>query len=657
MRNGPSFYRYMSMVGIVAFSLHPVLQAGQSGLHLSPLVVTAPSMSSPLRVSTDTRTPRAPLPANDGADFLRSIPGVTSSRKGGTGGDPVLRGLGGSRINLLVDDTRIYGGCGGRMDPPTAYIYPQAFDRVEVIKGPQSVRYGVSPAGQIRFERDRPRFRQPTVEGFASATYGRFDRNDLMADVTVGNRDGYVRLIGNISTQDDYRDGNGDRVRSEYERWSTTGTAGWTPDADTRVEFSYDRSDAEAAYDDRGMDGTRFDRTGYTLRVSRDRISSLVARLEGVVYYNEVDHVMDNFTLRSPPNMPMVRFPDRRTRGGRLAADVDLTSVTRLHVGADYSDDRHRDGRLMGMAALNWRDESREDTASFTQTGLFAELDHQLTRRTAVVSGLRLDRHRATAEAEGFGGARRGDRDAEDLWSGFLRLEHELETLPVMVQAGIGRAERAPDFWERDRVFDLDNEALTQLDLGARLVTERWQAGLSGFYGRIQDYVLVVAPGLEEQGARNVTAETFGAEADLRWSMSQQLSLSGTLAWVHARNRSDGEPLAQTPPLEATLTLDYQGTRYFAGGVVRGVARQNRVHEGYGTIYSLDTDKSASFATLAVYGGLSLFDGARLTVGVDNLLDRAYSEHIQRGAAELGLVDRRINEPGRTAWATLGVDF
>ncbi len=656
MSHSQTLYRGASIVALLGLMVQP-LHGAESRLTLSPLVVTAPTMSSPLVIRTDTRAPRAPLPANDGAGFLQSIPGITASRKGGTGGDPVLRGLGGSRINLLMDDTRVFGGCGGRMDPPTAYIYPQAYDRVEVIKGPQTVRYGVTPAGQVRFERDRPRFRERVVEGFASGTVGSFGRNDVMADVTGGDRQGYVRLVGSLSRQDDYRDGDGDRVRSEYERWSTTTILGLTPDEKTRLEFAYDRSDAEAAYDDRGMDGTRFDRTGYTLRASRDDIGEHVARLEALLYYNDVDHVMDNFTLRSPPNMPMVRFPDRRTRGGRLATDLNVGELTTMHVGIDYSDDRHRDRRLMGMAALNWRNESREDTASFTQSGVFAELDHQLTRRTATVAGLRLDRHRATVEADDFGGASRGDRDSDDLWSGFLRVEHQLESLPLELQAGIGHARRAPDFWERDRVFDLDNEALTQLDLGAGFATENLQGSLAAFYGRIQDYVLVVAPGVEDREARNVNAETFGAEADLRWSLDHRFTLTGTVAWVYSRNRSDREPLAQTPPLETTLAVDYQEGRYFAGGLLRAVARQSRTHEGYGTIYSLDTRKTGSFATVALYGGVHLFDGARLTLGVDNLFDRAYAEHIQRGAAELGAAERQIKEPGRTLWATVGIDF
>src|SRR5690606_32348374 len=98
---------------------------------------------------------------------------------------------------------------------------------------------------------------------------GSFDHRDFVGDVTAGDRLGYVRLIGSVSSQGDYEDGAGRRVHSEYERWSTSGILGWTPDERTTIEFAAERSDAEAAYDDRGMDGVVFDRTGYTLKLDR----------------------------------------------------------------------------------------------------------------------------------------------------------------------------------------------------------------------------------------------------------------------------------------------------------------------------------------------------------------------------------------------------
>ena len=67
------------------------------------VVVTAPAMSKPLVVETDPRAPRQPIPASDGADYLKAIPGFSIIRKGGTDGDPVLRGMAGSRLPVLLD--------------------------------------------------------------------------------------------------------------------------------------------------------------------------------------------------------------------------------------------------------------------------------------------------------------------------------------------------------------------------------------------------------------------------------------------------------------------------------------------------------------------------------------------------------------------------
>ncbi len=116
-------------------------------------------------------------------------------------------------------------------------------------------------------------------------------------------------------------------------------------------------------------------------------------------------------------------------------------------------------------------------------------------------------------------------------------------------------------------------------------------------------------------------------------------------------------PLAQTPPAEATLGAEYASGTYFGGLQVRGVMRQDRIHEDHGTIYSLDTGETSGFATVALYGGVELFGNSQLTVGVDNLFDRTYSEHIQRGSAELGAATRPVNEPGRTVWAQWNVEF
>src|SRR5512135_3025876 len=105
----------------------PALAHAEEPYRLADVVVTAPMMEEPLKVTTDPKQPRQPVPAHDGADYLKTIPGFTVIRKGGTDGDPVLRGMAGSRINILLDGETILGGCGMRMDPPTAYVFPASY--------------------------------------------------------------------------------------------------------------------------------------------------------------------------------------------------------------------------------------------------------------------------------------------------------------------------------------------------------------------------------------------------------------------------------------------------------------------------------------------------------------------------------------------------
>src|SRR3990167_5431385 len=108
-------------------------------LELPPLVVTWVVQSSPVTVVTDPKQPRQPVPAADGADYLKTIPGFNAIRSGGTNGDPLFRGMFGSRLNILSDGGLLLGACPNRMDAPTSYLSPENFDRLTVLKGPQTV--------------------------------------------------------------------------------------------------------------------------------------------------------------------------------------------------------------------------------------------------------------------------------------------------------------------------------------------------------------------------------------------------------------------------------------------------------------------------------------------------------------------------------------
>ena len=280
---------------------------------LREVVVTAPRMLEPLTVEMDAKVPRQPLPSHDGADYLKSVTGFTVIRKGGTDGDPVFRGMAGSRVNIQTDGEHVLGGCGSRMDPPTAYIFPETYDRIVIVKGPQTVLRGPgNAAATVMFERDAPRYDEFDFRARGSMLTATADRRDVVADLAAGNENVYGQLTASRAESGNYEDGGGREVHSRYMRWNSNVLLGWTPTENSRFTISGAKSDGEAAYADRSMDGSMFARENVGMGFELDRPDRFVRKVEAQAFYNNVDHVMDNYSLRSPAMMnPSASNPDR----------------------------------------------------------------------------------------------------------------------------------------------------------------------------------------------------------------------------------------------------------------------------------------------------------------------------------------------------------
>lgn len=652
---------------IVASSLACGLLAANSALAedapaeptpLGEIIVTAPKMSDPLIVETDPKTARTPVPAADGAGYLKSIPGFNVIRKSGTDGDPIFRGQAGSRLNILLDDTPILGGCGGRMDPPTAYVFPDSYDKITVLKGPQNVIHGGSASGAtILMDRETKRFKELGVRGDASVLYGNWGRNDEMVDLAGGEKPGYVRFLGTHSGSEDYRDGAGRKVHSAYDRKSGTALVGWTPDDRTTIEGSVDVSEARAAYADRSMDGVVFDRRDLKLEFIREDISPLLGKVKAQVYHNYIDHVMDRFTLRdwSGGMMAALNNPDRTNTGGKAKVELRPGTATKVTLGADYNEDKRTARSLSAaeyLAGTSYESKARVDDMGFKTMGAFGEASQDLTAISRVVGGYRLNRVR-TVDFDGVG----RPEDSDTLHNAFGRYEHDIDLgIPLTTYVGLGHTQRAPDFWERTKRFGLDNEKATQLDIGALHSAGKWRSAVSAFYSTTKDYII-----LSSTTGKNVDARMFGGEAELAYSFLPSWTVEGSLAYVRGTNVSESKPLPQMTPLDATLGVKYDDRTFLGGLLLRAVAPQDRVDVGWGNIVGTDIGPTGGFATMSLNGGWRPRENITLTAGIDNLLDKPYAEHVSKaspGIANEGYEQTvRVYEPGRTFWMKGSVKF
>jgi iron complex outermembrane receptor protein len=646
---------------------------------LPPVEVVASPPATPLISVIDPGTPRQPLPASDGADTLQTVPGFSSIRSGGTNGDPVLRGMFGSRLAIVANGAAIAGACPGRMDAPTSYVAPESFDQVTVVKGPQTVLYAPgASAGTVLFERDTPRFDAAGVRAEGSVVAGQFGRNDENLDVAAGTPDVYARVTANNAHEQDYRDGNGNAVPSGWNKWNADVALGATPDADTTFELTAGTGNGNARYAGRAMDGVRFRRDSVGLRFAKQRIGTVLRAVEAQVYYNGASHRMDNFTLRvpAPGSMAMASDVRRRTVGARVAATFDVSDRVQWIAGADTQANwlaSRKSVAQQDLSALPWT-----PSAALSNVGLFSELMWFATDTQKVVAGARLDRAAATDDRPSIGGAMKmgampnpthGGERAQWLPSGFARYEQTLRGTPLAGYAGIGHTERFPDYWELfsptsgppgsiNAFAGIEPEKTTQLDIGAHYRTATVDAWISAYAGYVNDFILFSygsSMGSSTTQATNVNAQIMGGEVGATWKPDAHLRLGASAAYAWGRNADTGEPLPQIPPLDARFSVDYTRGAWSVGALWRVVAAQHRYAPKQGNVVGQDFGPSAGFGVVSLHAQYDFNRHAQLTVGVDNLFDRAYSEHLNlAGNAGFGYpAGTPVMEPGRTVWARL----
>ncbi|KWI69705.1 TonB-dependent copper receptor [Burkholderia ubonensis] len=653
----------------------PAVQAGAADL-LPPVEVVASPLRTPLVVVTNPKTPRQPLPASDGADYLKTIPGFASIRSGGTNGDAVLRGMFGSRLNILANGMPTLGACPGRMDAPTSYIAPESYDKLTVVKGPQTVLYGPgASAGTVLFERTTRRFDKPGMRFDGSLVGGSFGRNDQNIDVTAGTPDVYGRVTANHAHSDDYKDGNGRTVPSQWDKWNADAALGWTPDDHTRVELTAGGGDGYARYAGRGMDGAHFRRETFGLSFDKQHIGDVLDRVEARVYYNEADHVMDNYTLRQPDptsSMPMRMASEvrRRTLGARAAATFRFGDDFKLVAGVDAQSNRLDSRSAMGRQ--NYADKPWSAQTTMWNAGAFGELTWYASDASRVIGGARVDYASARDKRPTTGGMMGKPNPTFDddrsrvLPSGFIRYERDLTALPLTWYAGIGHAERFPDYWELfsakrgpagavNAFSAVKPEKTTQLDIGAQYRSERLDAWVSAYAGYVQDFILFnYAAGMmgSTTQATNVNAQIMGGEAGVAWRPVAPLRVETSLAYAWGRNVATGDPLPQMPPLEARFGVEYTRGAWSAGGLWRVVASQHRYALNEGNVVGKDFGPSAGFGVLSLHAQYNVSKTVQVSVGVDNVLNKAYTEHLNlAGNAGFGYAaNTPVTEPGRTAW-------
>jgi iron complex outermembrane receptor protein len=180
-----------------------------------------------------------------------------------------------------------------------------------------------------------------------------------------------------------------------------------------------------------------------------------------------------------------------------------------------------------------------------------------------------------------------GASRSRTLTSGFARWGRSMEG-GITTFAGLGHAQRAPDYWELfSGTVNPKESSTTPSAFGTRVATI----------------------------SRNVDATTRAGEAAVSHSLDAHWRAEGSIAYVRGENDTDNTALAQMTPLQARLGLRWESGAWSAGGALRIVAAQNRVDPDMGNIVGQDIGPTGGFSTVSMNVGYKPGEGVALFAG------------------------------------------
>ena len=646
--------------------------AGAANLILDEIVVRG-QKEAPNQESLTIREVRESA-ARDMGEALQRVEGINIVRKGAIANDIVLRGFQRDNINVLVDGVRLHGACPNRMDSPAFHYDFAQVEQVSVIKGPYDLTNPGGMGGAVNAITRKPR--QGTGADL-SATYGSYNSVSGSAAGSYGSEDfdalaGYAYKYskvpkdgkGNLIT-DIYTSVSPNRYRPDtkdskaYEINTYWGRAGFRPTGNISTDLSYSFQDAQhVLYPYLLMDGI-FDKTSivnWTYNFAK--VSPSVSNLKFQVYWDKVDHLMDDTlrvsSLAKSRSYSMRSDATTETSGVKAQADLALGGGT-LRGGADvYS----RNWNVINRRAmyLNYTALNMIPDATILNTGVFAQYERPVSDRVTLAGGARGDFAQAKTETANPLVAANTKKNFSEA-SGNVQLTVK-PSAGLELFAGLARGTRLPDQKELflsipgapKNTFGKPNLKATannEADLGAKYSTDKFYVNASVFYSSLKNYINArgfLSGVISNITYENVDAEIWGGEIGSQVSLPADLFVKAGLSYTRGNNTTGGRPLSEMPPLKGTAALRYDNNTWFAEAAENMATRQTRVDS------SLQEVETAGWATTDLKAGYT-YKNLSVYAGVYNVFDKFYYTYLSylRDPFASGM---KVPESGRNFYIT-----
>lgn len=598
--------------------------------------------------------------APDSAQLLSKAPGATANGNGPLTGIPQVRGMYGARVGVTVNGQSISAGGPNWMDPPLSYAPAAQLETLTVYRGIAPVSVGQETiGGAIDAQTWQGQFaRTDTLDINGNINLGAQSGNNATlasANLAVASRAQKLKLQLLSESADDAPFPDGDLHPTEYQRDRA--------DLGYSLKHGKHQWSLDLARSNTGTTGTPAlpmdigyidsDLFNLSYRYQGDW------QIEAQAYGSNIDHGMTNYASRQPPMMPTMYRRNTATgenRGFKLQAQQGKWTL-----GADYHDELHNSDidnpNAPAFFVINFNDASR------TVSGVFAEYSAPLGALSSEV-GVRVNRvamdaadvdgtpammmPAAATLRDNFNIAERSQSDTN--LDAVIRLHHSNGWY-----GAIGQKTRSPSYQERylwlpmestagladGRVYigntELKPEKSHELELGYDWQSGRFSASPRVYYRKVSDYIqgtestsMAAVMVVEMMGMNpykplqfnNVDAEFYGFDMDARYTINAHWEVQTLLNSVRGKRTDIDDNLYRIAPDNATLALNFAASGWGASAQTRLFAGQREVSVSQGE------KPTAGYAIANISAYWQPVDTLKLTLGVNNLFDKSYQDHL-----------------------------
>ncbi len=630
--------------------------------------------------------------ARNVTDLFKDITGFSIQKRSATAIEPSLRAFKYEQMNIKYDGgMKMVHACPNRMDPITAHVIPEEVRKIEVVKGPFTVRFGQSFGGIVNMITKTP---TPENYGFNGSVQSAYETNGsnfvARAELMYAKEKYDLTMNGERRDFGNYTDGDGIVTSAGFETISYSIKAGYNPKDNARLQLDWrQKFGKNIMHAGLPMDSPKDDSymlgLDYKIKKINDKINSISAK----GYYSFVDHLMTNGfgnDDNTRPNYPAMdaRTPiQSSTLGWKFEIGLTPSNKLLIYTGFD-ADIIKRDGtKTVIINAMNgnslptpiikkapvWQD------ATIADYGIFAETNYKLTSKITTTIGLRTDFVNAKMDAPSanFEALYGGEiEDIDDVVIGG-NISAKYRNNGLQLQLAFGRGTRTPSMVERyiyrftigadSRQYIgnpyLQPEINNQMEFSISKKINKMRLGASIFYSKMDNYITAkLNPTFIGSGTVapkqfvNVDANQYGFDAFFNYKIIKNLEFKSDISLTKAENETFDEPLAQIAPMQIHLGLKYEKEKYWMDLRSQFVSKQADFSP------SFNETETPAYHTFDLRLGYKLLKNLHLGASILNIFDTAYYSHLNfsfKNADENN--GRRIYEVGRNFSFYVKYDF